>query len=287
MKHVTESTLICTLGGQPQIITFALDILLGRDGGIREVIVIHLTPPDGRIEAALQKLRAEFAANRYRDRPCRLRTLALEAHGRPLPAIQTEAEAEATRQTIHTLITGLKEAERTLHLCIAGGPRLMALMTLSVVTMHCGHQDKVWHIYTEPELLARARDGAVMHDESGEQVRLIRVPVVPWGAYFPALQALYQTPAEVLQAQTAWLDAADRQRGEQVLGRLSARQREVLGLLAAGQTPQDVAEALSISIRTVDSHKTAILAECRIAWGFPDDSWLDYHFLREKFGPLF
>ena len=289
MPDQPESTLICTMGGQAQIVTFALDLLLRRGEVVREVVVLHLAPAGGRVEAALEKLRAEFNGDHYEGRPCRFRHLALRRGGDLLAAMQSEADAEAARQLIHDLITGLKQAGRVLHLSIAGGPRLLALMTLSVATMRCGHQDKIWHMYTEPDFLARAQEGAIMHDEGGDQVRLIPVPVVPWGVYFPALQTLYQTPAEVLRAQTAWLDETDRRRCRQVWEGLKTRPRtrEILQLLAAGQTPQSVAEQLAISIKTLDTHKTTILAECRLAWGFPENSWLDYHFLREKFGAFF
>jgi CRISPR-associated protein Csx14 len=105
-----------------------------------------------------------------------------------------------------------------------------------------------------------------------------------WSAYFPALRDLAQPPAQVIAAQTAWLDGAERARRGAVLEHLTERQREVLHLLAAGRSPQEVAEDLSISIATVNSHKTNILAECRLAWNLPEDAWLSYHFLREKFG---
>ena len=67
---------------------------------------------------------------------------------------------------------------------------------------------------------------------------------------------------------------------------LTERQREVLHLIANSHSPQSVAERLCISMKTVDSRKTAILGECRVAWSLPEDSWLDYHFLRDKFGPF-
>jgi CRISPR-associated protein Csx14 len=64
---------------------------------------------------------------------------------------------------------------------------------------------------------------------------------------------------------------------------LTARQKEVLAAFARGEKPDQVASQLHISPKTVDSHKTAILAECRLAWDYPDDAWLDYHFLADKF----
>jgi CRISPR-associated protein Csx14 len=44
-----------------------------------------------------------------------------------------------------------------------------------------------------------------------------------------------------------------------------------------------VAVQLGVELSTIDSHKTVILAECRNAWNLPDEVWLDYRFVREKF----
>ena len=60
--------------------------------------------------------------------------------------------------------------------------------------------------------------------------------------------------------------------------------RNVLRAFAAGGNPQEVAEALCITLVTVDSHKTVILDECRNAWQMEEGAYLNYHFLREKFG---
>jgi CRISPR-associated protein Csx14 len=287
MLQPDESTLICTLGGQPQIVTFALDSLLARGEAVREVVALHLAAPDGRVTQALGKLAREFAGNQYRGQPCRFRHVVIRGHKQALAEIQTDAAAEATRQMVHQLIIELKQAGRTLHLCLAGGPRLMGLMALSAAMLHCGHQDKVWHLFTEPEFQDRADEGTLMHDADGRHVRLIQVPMVPWGAYIPALQALGQTPAELMQAQTAWLDETDRKRCQEVWENLTERQREVLRAFAAGGTPQEVAAGLHIVLKTVHSHKTVILDHCRLAWGFAEDSRLGYHFLRERFAPFF
>jgi CRISPR-associated protein Csx14 len=156
---------------------------------------------------------------------------------------------------------------------------MMGLLALSAAMLLFGHGDRVWHMYTPPDFLERARDGAIMHARPEDGVRLVQVPMVPWGAYFPALRELpalaAQAPAQAIAARTAWLDEGERARRRAVLERLTGRQREVLDWLAA--------EALNISLTTVNSHKTAILAECRVAWSLPENAWLSYHFLREKF----
>jgi CRISPR-associated protein Csx14 len=286
MLSVTASTLICTLGGQAQVVTFALDFLLNRGEAIQEVIALHLASADGRVAKALSQLQTVFDQDHYRGQPCRFHHLPIRRGGQTLTAIQTEADAELTRQTVHQLITTLKQTERKLHLCIAGGPRLMGLMALSAAMLHCGHQDHIWHMYTQPDFLAQAQDGAILHDQLGTQVHLIPVPLVPWGAYFSVLRSPAKSLTELLKEQTDWLDDTERQRCQSVWKQLTLRQREVLLAFARGGSPQDVATALTIELKTVHSHKTVILDHCRAAWGLADKTRLTYHFLRERFGPF-
>lgn len=285
--RTTPSTLICTLGSQPQVVTFALDYLLAQGEIIRDVVVFHLSPPDGRGEEAVRRLMAEFSDGQYGGVPCRLRTIPIEKEGVLLADIQTSTDAEVVRQQVYTIIQQLKRTVRPLHLCIAGGPRILALMTLSAVQLYCGHQDRVWHMYTKPAFLAQAKAERLLHDERGGQVWLVSVPVVPWGAYFSPLGGDASTPAAAMAAQTAWLDGGERRRCEAVWDVLTERQRDVLQAFAGGGSPQDVAEQLFISIKTVDTHKTVILAHCRSAWEIPEGTRMTFYFLRDKFGAFF
>ena len=287
---MSDSTLVVTMGGQAQVVTFALDWLLAHGEPIREVAVLHLSPNDARSQHALEQISAEFSGDRYRDQPCRLRLVPIRRGTSPAPIgerladIREEADADATWQTVYHLLSSLKAQGRRLHLCIAGGRRIMGLLALSAAMLLCSHGDRVWHMYTPDELRERARDGAILHAHPEDGVRLIQVPMTPWGAYFPALRELAsQRPAQVIAAQTAWLDEAERARCQAVWQHLTERQREVLQRLAAVGSPQEVAEELNITLATINSHKTAILAECRLAWNLPEDAWLSYHFLREKF----
>jgi CRISPR-associated protein Csx14 len=203
-----------------------------------------------------------------------------------LADICDETHAGATWQTVYHLLSSLKAQGHLLHLCIAGGRRMMGLLTLSAAMLLCTHDDRVWHMYTPADFLERAREGAILHPRPEDGVHLIQVPIVPWGAYFPALRNLTRPPDQVIAVQTAQWDDAERARCQAVLDRLTPRQWDVLRLLAAGCDPQAAAERLNISLKTVDTHKTAILGECRVAWSLPEDAWLDYHFLYNKFGPF-
>jgi len=88
---------------------------------------------------------------------------------------------------------------------------------------------------------------------------------------------------QAVQEQLWRVAAIDEPQCRQVWERLSPRQRDVLRAFAKGMRPDEVAASLSITLNTVNTHKTAILAECRVAWNLPEDTSLDYRFLREHF----
>jgi CRISPR-associated protein Csx14 len=280
------STLVATMAGGPQIVTFALDCLLEQGAVIREVIVVHLSPQyDPLTGEALVKLDTEFADGVYAGRPCRLRFFPVRSGGRKLEDIRNETEANVAWSAVYELIAELKSQGLHLHVCIAGGRRILALLAMSAAMLLFDHNDRLWHMYTPAAFIERSCDGAIMHADPEDGVRLIRVPLMPWGAYFPTLRAMAQgSPLEVVSAQTRWLDEAERTRCHQVMEQLTSRQLDVLQAFAAGQRPQEVAETLCVTVRTVHAHKTVILAECRNAWELPQDARLDYYFLREKFG---
>lgn len=289
MSSSRECTLISTMGGQAQVVTFALDDLLSRGEEVREVYVLHLSPAaDPRVRRALDQLADEFAGDRYQGRPCRFRPLVIRTRaGLPLADIRDESDTDQVWMEVYRLLSELKGQGKRLHLCIAGGRRIIGVLALSAAMLLFGHQDCVWHMYTPRDFLERARDGAILHARPEDGVRLIQIPMVPWGSYFPALGELTQaTAGRVVAASVQRLEEADLRRCEAVWKRLTLRQREVLLAFAAGDTPQEVAERLHITLKTVDTHKTMILAECRNAWGLPEGQHMSYHFLREKFGPI-
>ena len=289
MNHTPGSTLVATMAGGPQVVTFALDGLFQRGEAIHEVIVVHLSPQaDPLTGRALARLTAEFPDDRYGGRPCRLRFIPVRAGNTRLDDVRDDAAVNAAWSAVYELIASLKTQGRHLHVCITGGRRMLALLAMSAAMLHFDHGDRLWHMYTPAEFLERASDGAIMHARPEDGVRLLQVPLVPWGAYLPALRALAQaSPRDVVAAQTRWLDDTERARCRAVVDALTPRQLDTLRAFAVGQGPQEVAETLCVTVKTVDAHKTVILSECRNAWELPPDAWLDYHFLREKFRRYF
>lgn len=273
-----------TLGGQPQVLTFALDALLARGEAVDQVAAVHLAPATPAMQQSLARLAEAFAGGRYAGRPCPLHSLVIHDGPAALADIADERAAEATWQTLHRLIGQLKGEGRRLHLVVTGGPRLIGLLAMSAATLLFDHQDRLWHLFTPRPLRQEASGGAILHVEPDAGVRLIQAPLAPWGAYFPALRELTQASSQqVLTAQARWMDEGERGRCQLVAQQLTARQAEVLRAFAAGLNPQEVVERLSVTLKTVDSHKTAILDQCRIAWGVADGERMTYHDLRRRF----
>ncbi|MFQ5577270.1 MAG: CRISPR-associated ring nuclease, partial [Anaerolineae bacterium] len=286
MSANQKSVMLATLGGQPQIITFALDALLARGETIREVIVLYLSAEGSRVNRAMARLTAEFVDDSYAGRPCRLRPMPVRDDLRRLPDIETETDAQITQKMLQELMISLKSENYHLHACVSGGRRIMALLIMSVALIHFDYRDKLWHVYTPNELQERAWEGAIMHARSTEGVHLIQVPVVPLGTHFPALRQLAQTSiGELIRPEPGWPNEAEKDRCKSVIEYLTRRELEALKAFAAGLSIQDVADQMVISPNTVNTYKKKILELCRNAW--PERQTLRYFHLRELFGPYF
>lgn len=276
-------TLLATLGGQPQVVTFTLDLLLQRGFPISEVIVIHPEASHPRLQHSLDCLNAEFVGDQYRidgrTISCHFRTHVLRLDDEPLADIVDDESADGTLDTLHHLICDLKRQRRRIHLSVTGGRRLMALLATSVAFLNFDRHDRVWHIYTPEAIQQCTNDGALMHVSTEAGVCLIESPSMSLGAYLPnQAQSFYAAQS----AQRSRLDAQERARCKQVVKAATRRQLEVLQAFASGLTPQEVADKLSIDIKTVHSHKTILLDHCRNAWENINEP-LDYRFLQKAF----
>jgi CRISPR-associated protein Csx14 len=282
-------TLIASLGGQPQIVTFTLDLLLAQGEAIDQVIVVHLSPTNPRYAHALGILARAFAHGQYGRQRISLRTEPVLLGDETPAQIADIAAAEAAFRLFQRLFAECKQAGSQIHCCISGGPRVLGLMAMSAAMLQFRHQDRLWHLLTPPDVQAIANEGAQLHVSPTTGVRLLQIPLAPWSIYFPGLAQLASLPSDVVAAARRQREQRehDDPRCAQVIGHLSPREQDILRAFAQGLTPREVATQLSLSIKTVDTHKTAILALCREAWGIPAAQYLTYHFLQEKFGPYF
>ena len=280
-----HTTLIATLGGQPQKITFLLDLLLAHGEKIDQVILVYISSYE-RSRKALRILEQEFSGGCYRGAPCRLKRLALRGEHADLVDIRSAEEVEAARRAIQQLLSELKSENQCVHMGLSGGRRLISMLALTEAMQYLTPVDHLWHVHVSPELQERSHDGRLLHLEPGEAIELLPVPFVPWVSYFPALSNLMKrSPRDVEATARGWLDEPERERCARVWQALSRRQQQVLQAFAAGAGRQGAARQLNISVTTVDSHRERIVAQCRLAWGETDPGQIDLKFLERRFGP--
>lgn len=286
MPREQSSVLIAPLGGQPQIITFALDALLTQGENIREVIILYLAEQGEHVNQAMTRFSAEFADDHYAGRPCRLRTLPIRDDLNRLPDIRDETDAEITRDMLQDLLASLKNERHHLHVCMSGGRRMIALLMMTVALFYFDYRDKLWHVFTPAEMQKRADGGAIMHARPEDGVYLIQVPLIPLGNRYSLLQEFVRhPPPQNVTHSVQYLDRQHQARCEEVISQLTGRGQEALQLFAAGLTLEEVANQMTIQPDTVNDYKKKILALCRNAW--PDQKITNYFQLPLLFGSYF
>lgn len=284
--ELSKEIFVATVGGQPQVVTFALDQLLETNHLISEVIVLHFHPQTAQAQKKLVYLKTELQGERYQSYGFQVRFVPIQAGRRQLGDIRDEADAHIAWEVVHQLLGSLKREGYTLQVCVSGGRRMLALIIFSVALVMFGHQDLLWHMYTPEEIQQEAEGGMMMHLPAKSEFRLIRVPLLPWGSYFPQMQQLAIPPlggGDVLTEHRALLDVGEQRKCRQVYNQLSPRPQELLFWLAKGLTPQQAADKMCLTLKTVDTYKTTIFAEYRTVWGLPERPRLNYHFIADKF----
>lgn len=282
-----KHTLVATLGGKPQLVTFTLDLLLKRGITIYEVIVLHPASAP-RLQQSLERLSAEFIDGRYtfegRSLPIRFRQQVLRRYDNNefIDDIVDRATANGTLDTIGELIRDLKRQQHIIHFSIAGGRRLMTFLSFSAALLYFEGPDELLHLYTPEHIKEHDDHNGVMHIWQGDERQLIEVPFARAAQPFLALM-LNRTPTHTIEVQREQQQAENQERCQQVIDVLTQKQAEVLQALARGQSPDEVADRLGIKPSTLSHHTNVIYRECRNAWGLNDRSTVNYLFVQARF----
>lgn len=284
-------TLVATLGGQPQVVTFTLDLLLRHGETIGEVIVIHPRATQPRLRNAIDRLNTEFTNDRYlidgRVINCHFRLKILELDHIPLDDITDNTAAKGSRDTIYRFFEELKQQPRHIHLSVTGGRRLMSLLAISAAQLKFDSFDHIWHIYTPEHIKEQVKDGAQMHVPSTAGVNLIEVPFFPIADYVPLLSQTFSTAQAAQQAGKAHMDAQERVRCDSFIQKIRPRQVDVLRGIANGYSIQEIASQLCLSIKTVYNHKDTLLDVCADVWDITEYGPFDQRFLYRHFSRYF
>jgi CRISPR-associated protein Csx14 len=277
--------LLATLGGQPQVVTFTLDLLLLKGFPVSEVAVIHPAITNRRLQHSLTCLQAEFNGATYQgvEHKIQFRSQALQLNGQTLDDICDDYHAEGTLDTLHELISRHKRLGHHIHLSVTGGRRLIALLATSVAVFNFDRYDHIWHIDTPEQIKEQVKDGAIMHVPPESGVRLIKGPFVSLGPHI-------YTPSPFAHAQEVrrkQMEAQEYEHCAQVYHDATPAQRKVLQAYSKGLDTKQVADDLHITLATVRSHKKALLQLCRNAWSITEVEALDFHFLQSQFASYF
>src|SRR2546422_10125357 len=196
-----KHTLVATLGGQPQIVTFTLDLLLKRGIPIYEVIVLH-PAASPYIQQSLERLNAEFVGDRYtfegRSLTIHFRQQVLTHYDSVIDDIVDETTASGALDTIGELIRSLKRQQRIIHFSISGGRRLMTFLSFSAALLYFEPPDELLHLYTPEHVKERIDGSGVMHASTQDGQRLIEVPFAR-GAQPVLASMLNRPPSATIQ----------------------------------------------------------------------------------------
>lgn len=286
----TPCILLATLGAQPQIVTFALDLLLELAIPISDVIVVHPAAYPG-AQQAFTRLSAEFVGDRYqfqqRQLTIHLHRRVLEWYNQPIADILDEQTADNVLNAMDRLLRELKQQHHPIHFLISGGRRLISFLSFSAAILNFEPPDRLWHIYTPEAVRERAQYGAVMHVRPEDGVRLIEVPFARLSQSLlkQALQSNRSEASTLIRSANSQREADERARCKEVVDQLTPRLRQVLQAFARGLDSQQVAQELNIAPSTVSSHTNKLLGLCREVW--PGETFRDYRSMHFKFARYF
>lgn len=286
----TSHILLATLGGQAQIVTFALDLLLELPVPISDVIVVYPLAYPG-VQQAFSRLSAEFVGDRYqfnqRQLPIRLRRHILEWYDQPIADITDGPAADNVLNDMGRLLRELKQQHHSIHFLISGGRRLISFLSFSAAMLNFDPPDRLWHLYTPDAVRARVKAEALMHVRPEDGVRLIEVPFARLSQPLlkKALQDDQSEASTLIRATNRRQETEERTRCKRLVDQLTPRQREVLQAFARGLDAQQVALELHIAPATVSSHTNRLLMLCREVW--PDETFRDYRSMHFKFAGYF
>lgn len=257
--------MLATLGNEPQVVTIALDRLL-QDFLIRQVIVVHTDAAP--VRRGLMLLQAEFASERYAG--IQFRAVPVEGPGGVLEDIRTGEDVRWLLRTLYRTVRDLKRSGTILHLCMAGGRKVMGVAAMVVAQLLCGPDDRAWHLLTEGWAPGGERR---MHLDSGEPVWLVPVPILRWtdsGVMLAALGELDDPQEAIRRYEEIVRGERMRRRREFVTRWLTRAEREVARLACAGLDNAAIARKLRRSERTVAHHLTRIYGKLQDWLGFPE-----------------
>jgi CRISPR-associated protein Csx14 len=259
-----EEGLVATLGHEPQVVTIALDYLLQRRHSIGEVVVVHTTAPH--VVTGLRAIEREFVGGYYPS--IEFRAVPVESDGRPLDDFRTEGHVQAAMRALYLAVRDIKRRRKTVHLCLAGGRKVMGVAAMVVAQLLFGPDDHAWHLLSEGWTPGTSRQ---MHAAPGQAVTLVPVPVLRWtdSAVMLAALAHLEDPAEAIRRYEEIVRGERMRRRREFVERwLTPAERDVVRLACRGLDNAAIARRLGRTERTVANQLTRVYAKLGDWLGF-------------------
>lgn len=260
-----DSTLLCTLGSQPQVVTLSLDLLPGQGRRVRELAVIHTAPDLEPLRSARRELEAALA--RWPGLPCRFVTV--EDERGPVADLSTPEEAAAYLRTLYRTVLALKQAGAAVDLNLSGGRKPMSIYAMLVAQLLFDADDRLWYLLSDE---AVRRSGQMRLQHSG-QATLLEVPVLRWSSLSPASTPLgqFEDPWDAIRYQQEHHLRAGLARQRAFVAQVLTPAERELARLAATTSLDNagLAHRLVKSEKTVANQLTAIYGKLALFLALP------------------
>jgi CRISPR-associated protein Csx14 len=260
------ATFIATLGSEPQVVTAALHLLRLGGAVIRQVEVVHTAGKP--VQQAARVLQDYFSGEEI---PLAL-TPILSVDGSALEDVQSPKESQAAFRALYRSVKTAKLAGLTVHLCIAGGRKSMAVFGMAAAQMLFDDDDRLWLLHSQGDFLASKR----LIPGPGDLAHLEPIPVVRWSQVSPVWIGLDEIddPMQALgKIERLRLEETMTQARSFVLGVLTpAEQRAVELLVREGLSDQEIAVRFTLSPRTVEQQLRAAYHKAAAHWDVEDVS---------------
>ncbi len=273
--------LLATLGTEPQVVTLTLDALISKGHNISGVIIVYTDHPA--ITKNLGVLQEEFKQS-YLDVSLWLVPVT-SAHG-CVKDFLNEEDLRCLWRTLYVEIRRARQAGCSIHMCISGGRKVMAVIAMSVAQLLFGPGDQVWYLFTEGWKPGKERR---LHAGKSDKVALLPIPVLRWSEADIPLRTVadLSEPQEVLTWYKRLTDKAEEKRKDEFVRHwLTPAEREVVRLACLGYDNAAIAAKLAKQEQTVANQLRGVYEKLRELLDFPDYT-VDRNVLISRFAPYF